>query len=442
MSKPSPSLVRELLQGPKTGSELGQILNLSQSSFSRLFLSSAKTENVRAFGKKKGVVYAAPRKVAGIGPAFPLFRVDEDGKCLPFGDLTAVESRGFILEPLSGSPIVFSGVPFFLSDARPQGYLGRAFGHRHADLGFPKRLQDWSEDQIFASLALRGEHIPGHFIVGNESFDRYQRERNTTGVRLKDRVNEYELRVARSLEGDLPGSSAAGEQPKFLAYLEDERHVLVKFSPPLGTPKGRRWGDLLVAESVALETLREDLEIPTAQTEIITTENRIFLESTRFDRIGARGRKGCLTFASLELEWLGSPSVWAASAKAMLQAKKISKHDATTIQLVDAFGAWIANTDRHYGNLSFFFEPEWNHAVLAPIYDMLPMFFAPNENEDTEFDRTWTIPLPHPDTLLVWDRARAAAEKFWGKVAKHPEVSPEFRKIARTISDRLMRESR
>lgn len=433
MDKRSISLTRELLHGPRTGAELSQALGLSQPTFSRLFQAAAKTENIRGFGTGKSTLYASPRKTSGVGPTFPLFQVDEAGVVHSVGDLTAIENRGFILEPLSGPPVIFPGIPFFLSDARPQGYLGRAFCHRHANLGFPKRIQDWSEDQIFTSLALRGEHLPGNFIVGGESFNRYQNEPLTPGIALRMRAAEYEALSEKSLSGDLPGSSAAGEQPKFSAYLADGRHVLVKFSPLLETPRGRRWADLLVAESIALETLREEFDIHVSETEIILGENRVFLESTRFDRVGARGRRGCLSFASLEAEWLRSPSVWAASAKSLLQKKRITQGDSKTIQVLDAFGAWIANSDRHYGNLSFFYEPAKNQVQLSPVYDMLPMFFAPKEGEESEFSREWSLPRPHPDTLSVWDQARAAAVIFWKKVATDARISPEFRKTAATI---------
>src|SRR5690606_41232569 len=56
-----------------------------------------------------------------------------------------------------------------------------------------------------------------------------------------------------------PGSSAGGEQPKFLARLLDgsgaERSVLVKFSAPMDQTPGRRWADLLACEWLALEIL-------------------------------------------------------------------------------------------------------------------------------------------------------------------------------------------
>ena len=50
-------------------------------------------------------------------------------------------------------------------------------------------------------------------------------------------------------EGGLPGSSAHGEHPKFVALLDGEppHQVLVKFSPSMTSRVGERWADLLVA---------------------------------------------------------------------------------------------------------------------------------------------------------------------------------------------------
>src|SRR5204863_1704594 len=96
--------------------------------------------------------------------------------------------------------------------------------------------------------------------------------------------------LAADAAATLPaGSSAGGEQAKFLARVDD-RHVLVKFSPPRGTPFGERWHDLLHAEHLALAVLRRH-GVPTAATAIVETAQRTHLESTRFDRVGARGRR-------------------------------------------------------------------------------------------------------------------------------------------------------
>jgi hypothetical protein len=55
----------------------------------------------------------------------------------------------------------------------------------------------------------------------------------------------------------------------------------------------------------------------------------------------------------------------------------ISQDEARLTRLLDTFGALIANTDRHLGNLSLFAD-NVAHS-LAPAYDMLPMAYRPTD---------------------------------------------------------------
>jgi serine/threonine protein kinase HipA of HipAB toxin-antitoxin module len=58
----------------------------------------------------------------------------------------------------------------------------------------------------------------------------------------------------------------------------------------------------------------------------------------------------------------------------------LSLQDAERIRFLDAFGALIANTDRHFGNLTLFDDYQGKFE-LAPVYDMLPMLFAPQDGQ-------------------------------------------------------------
>lgn len=78
--------------------------------------------------------------------------------------------------------------------------------------------------------------------------------------------------AAQAIATTLPaGSSAGGEQPKFLAMLAGGQHVIVKFTPALGSPGGQRWADLLQAEQLASATLQEAGH-PVADAQIVRTE--------------------------------------------------------------------------------------------------------------------------------------------------------------------------
>ncbi len=108
-----------------------------------------------------------------------------------------------------------------------------------------------------------------------------------SGERLHAALDEMALDLIRFQP---VGSSAGGEQPKFLAVLESGQHVLVKFSPPRGTAYGERWHDLLHAEAWAADVLSEH-GIAGTRCSAIRSARRSYLVSDRFDRVGSAGRR-------------------------------------------------------------------------------------------------------------------------------------------------------
>ena len=110
-------------------------------------------------------------------------------------------------------------------------------------------------------------------------------------------------------------------------------------------------------------------------------------------------------------------------------AEKLSATDIQTLCLLDAFGALIANTDRHHGNVSLLLhQHRWQ---LAPAYDMLPMFYAPVAGEVVERDWASQSPRPNAHTLSVWPQAKALALQFWERAAGDARIGEEFRVVAR-----------
>ncbi|MNE60121.1 putative DNA-binding transcriptional regulator [compost metagenome] len=93
-----------------------------------------------------------------------------------------------------------------------------------------------------------------------------------------------------------------------------------------------------------------------------------------------------------------------------------------------AFGRLIANSDMHQGNLSFL-HPEQRPVVLAPLYDMLPMAFAPTSSGNMRH-QALEIRLGHEVSGAVWRQAELMALEFWQRVARHTLISEDFRVIA------------
>ena len=152
----------------------------------------------------------------------------------------------------------------------------------------------------------------------------------------------------------------------------------MKFSSAEFSPAARRWCDLLVAEHLALETLRAN-GIAAVASEIVEGGSRVFLETARFDREGLRGRRPVVTLAAVLAEHARAPGMrtgWSAAVDRLRDARMVSAATRETLRVIETFGRFIANADMHHGNLSFLPRDDGTLA-LAPVYDMLPMAYAP-----------------------------------------------------------------
>jgi hypothetical protein len=315
--------------------------------------------------------------------------------------------------------VVSDGLPIELMDTRPSGFLGRHFASTHPDLRLPSRLSDWSDHHILLALSRRGEDLTGNLMVGDESFTRWQ------SLEIPTRTSSaYPGLASDTIAGHPPGSSAGGERPKFGAFA-DGRHVLVKFAARGGAQDGvsRRWCDLLVLEALALDVVASH-RLSAARTRMIVADSHYFLESERFDRVGPRGRIAVLSLSAVHDDPADS---WARAAVLLRNAGRLSGEDARRLQWLDAFGALIANTDRHAYNVVFF--PEGAMLRLAPAFDQVSMFYAPTADGQMP-PRHFTEPHSSADTLEVWDDARRAAREFWQRAGDDARISDEMRRIS------------
>jgi hypothetical protein len=230
------------------------------------------------------------------------------------------------------------------------------------------------------------------------------------------------------MEGALSGSPVHGEQPKFGVVLEEggtSNHVLVKFSPPANTAVGTRWSDLLVSEHLAHKVLN-GANVAAARSRIHQIAGRTFLEVDRFDRAGLDGRVGVTSLSAIDSALYGKLDNWIDSAARLRRGRYIDAATLDCVRLISTFGSLIANTDRHLGNLALFDDYAGNFR-LAPVYDMLPMWFAPEH--DQIIAREFDPPDPAADSFHVYGRARSLAELFWRTCARDARISEDFRKI-------------
>jgi hypothetical protein len=282
-------------------------------------------------------------------------------------------------------------------------------------------------------LCQRSEDCVGNLIVGDESLQRFLRQFHLepTLLNTAQRQREYPKLAAAAIAGTAPGSSAGGEHPKFTTSLRSGkgiRHVLVKFSPSGADAVSRRWADLLVSEHLATQILQR-AGLTSASTELVAIDGRMFLEANRFDRTGVRGRVGIVSLAAVADYYLGRRDNWISATSSLARTGKITASDAETVLRLATFGRLIGNTDMHFGNLSFFFS-SGAPLTLAPVYDMLPMLYAPLAGDQLS-DREFDPPLPSGDTLHLWGEMVDLAAQYWNEVASHELVSREFSDRAR-----------
>ena len=232
---------------------------------------------------------------------------------------------------------------------------------------------------------------------------------------------------------------AGGEHPKYtcvVAKAGATTPVLVKFSPAGADSVSRRWADLLVCEHLAITALNK-AGVTESITELHQGDGQVFLEAKRFDRVGLMGRRGVVSLSAIDDSLIGRRENWIRSARSLLAHSRISQRDLERIRRIEIFGRLIGNTDMHPGNLSFFLSFD-GPLVLAPIYDMLPMMYAPTA-ASTIPDRDFGLPLPNADSLDIWPDIAGIAMRYWTAVASHRLISPEFSGIAMRNSDLVRR---
>lgn len=408
--------------GAATRAELQATVGVSQATMSRALAPLLQSGEVHKVGRGPAQAYVMPRQVAGVGTPLAVVKVSASGQTSLFATLTPVSGGRFWLAEEDGPAALLGGLPWFLADMRPQGFIGRTFAHVHPELGLAANPDHWSDDDLLKALANAGEDLPGNLIVGATSFARFHEIK----AQPVQSTNDYAALATLAMQGGAPGSSAGGEQPKFGA-LRDGQQVLVKFSPAGDSPLAQRWRDLLWCEHWALRTLNQ-AGVAAAKSQALAMAGRVFLEVARFDRT-AQGRIGMVSLMAYDAEFVGKMDDWAQTAARMAARGLLSDADAQQLQLLEAFGRLIGNTDRHYGNISLLIEQgKWR---LAPAYDMLPMVYAPINGELVERDFAAAALKPSADTLRVWPRALALAKNFWSAAAQETALSKAFRTIAR-----------
>lgn len=406
-------------RGVATARDLAAELGVSQPTLSRLVTRARASAAVVAIGKARAARYAAVDPTTSFRGGVTVHRVDAQGRITPFGRLVPLVGGSVFIG--DGTERVARGLPWFVEELRPQGFLGRLFARSlPRELAVPADPRLWTADQLLRALVHRAEDLPGDLLIGDAARERHL-ERLLSPTEI-DRAG-YEAVVARQLEGDAPGSSAGGEQPKFACTAPGQRALIVKYSPPLDASRSaRRWADLLLCEHLALETLRAG-GVAAARSAYVELEGRAYLEVERFDRT-AHGRVAVVSGTTVDAEFVGS-GAWVTLAERLVAQQRLSPADLDGVRLLHLFGGLIGNTDMHLGNVAFFTD-DYATFRLAPAYDMLPMALRPTAHGELPAVEP-VMPMPGDE---AWTHAADLAEGFHAHVREDGRLGVEVRAFA------------
>ena len=431
-------------RGPVSATELAAALRVNRTTIARTLPDFG--EELVTLGATRSTRYLLRRGIRNIGSRWPVFRIGEGGRASEWAELEALHERSWRVNWVGTPPEwagifteesgLWSGFPFFLSDLRPQGFLGRLIATRISRLLLlPEDPRRWSDDDVLVYLQSAGEDLPGNLVLGGDALRRALAGAADlpAGRAIGDEEREtFYPSQAVEVSQNLPGSSAGGEQPKFLATLRTDdggfRPVIVKFTAPMEQETGRRWADLLACEFHAHEVLA-DAGLSVAGARLMDAGGRRFLEIPRFDRNGASGRMGVVSLEALSAASAGLARDWNTAAGELLRRGLIDADSLATIHRLQAFGELIGNSDMHAGNFAFFLG-ETLPLRVTPSYDMLPMLWAPGTQGEL-LERRFAPAPPVPSLLDPWRDAAAMAEDFWERVAADSRLSPDFATLAR-----------
>jgi hypothetical protein len=423
------ALERALRRGPQSAAQLLAALRVSQPTLSRALRGFGPAVTFFRIPGERAPRYALLRQLPmGLDSRQRISRVLSTGSIEPFAEVEFLAGGG-TLERIGRATRLYEGLPPYMAFAAPSGFLGRQVAHKAAqsEPGFPENLRDWSEDHRIAFLFTRGLNLAGNLVFGQGPLQRELDLRQLPPTPAADRLQHYEA-LASELREASYGSSAGGEQPKFLAVVEDVGHVIVKFAK-----RGSRMAELLPMEHLALQALGS-VGVPASRTQVFASAAHVFLEVQRFDRIGATGRVGMLSAGSVDDEFFGQRQSWPQFAARCAQERYISAGDARFIDIMAAFSELIGNNDRHYENISLLIGEDGEYAGVAPAYDILPMRYATLgggvDPELTPINPTVGTIGAQPQ---VWDAATKAAEGFWTAVQRAKLAAPisrPFRELA------------
>jgi HipA-like C-terminal domain len=411
----SESVAALLARGePVTAARLAQATQKSPSSIS---LAVQKLgDRVHRIGAARSTRYALKKDVLGLAPQQALRWLGEASMGFASAHFTylAGDWLHVVCHTSDGRHqewLTQHQLPWFLTTLKPQGFMGKELARWLPH--FPGDPAQWSLAQLLYSLTYISDPIGAVAVLPAPA-----RPAHLRITSLAQRDAQFDAFAHEDQALTPAGSSAAGEQPKFVACVLGQA-CIVKFTPPHGTPFGQRWNALLKLEKLALDILQSHA-IPSARCEIVQTQRRTYLQSTRFDRNEELGARHIVTIAALHDEFMDAGwANWVKTSEALAHKGMLTAQELSRIASIFAFGHYIGNTDMHSGNLSFFVDDVIAPKIsLAPVYDMLPMMWRPDIHQGALSDSPVRPQLMPTGFAAEQAQARKWAIEFWEQAAQ------------------------
>ncbi len=417
-------------EDPATSARLQAATGKSQPTVSRLIADLGS--QVQVMGRARATRYGLGKSIHGRPSQHALWWTDEQGARVEVGTLTFLANDSLHVHSQEFGDFAGTSLPWYLSPLRAEGFLGRLAARSMAALGADAEPDRWSLETVLYA-ALQVHDAPGAMTLGVQ--DSCASPLRLAQGALLEALDAAAAQVATTLPA---GSSAGGEQPKFLAVFPE--HVIVKFTPPIQSPGGRRWSDLLHAEQLANQTLHEQ-GFGAARSRVVRTAQRTYLISERFDRIGLAGRRHVVAIGKAHEAFVqGGYRNWVETSRALASRGFLSSRQAEAVSIIRDFGRLIGNTDMHSGNLGLFVALDGvrrGRFELAPVYDMLPMRWRPDPLQGGVQEYT---PFA-PENAALASRAAPLAEVFWSRLAECDGASDELRRVAADMTKKLRRQA-
>lgn len=416
-------------RGIASSDELQKATGKSQATVSRLIADLA--DRVVALGRARATRYGLLKPIRGLPAVQPVLWTDEAGGVNDVGRLSFLAGDRVHVDAGFEQASAANSLPWFLAPLRAQGFLGRLHAQR-LGAGLTGDPDQWNLETVIYS-ALHLHDAPGAITLGQLEAPSPAEPLPAAAAALLDALDRHADDVAKMLPA---GSSAGGEQPKFIAVAASGTHLLVKFTPPRGTPFGERWHELLHAEALASDVLAQH-GVTVARTRVHESARRTYLVSERFDRVGARGRRHVVAIGDVHKAFVADAYAnWAMSAQALARQRRLSDDDARRAAALLAFGRLIGNSDMHAGNLGLLVGRDdlaRGRFRLAPVYDMLPMRWRPDPLLGGAPDYA---PF-EPDAASLSSGAVRPAADFWARLAEHQHVGAALRSTAAQMARRI-----